>query len=325
EPTDAASGGGQSRSHNLRDACQLLIVNFCHSLPARHDGFNPLELLRSQSTVHFGEAIAKPDLCLLVPIERRVASLVAQTTGVVGEVSAVGCKNSAFSGGDLLVRVESQNGDMSEGSGFAGAEFGAQRLAGVFDQIKSAAVGKVAQSCRVHRAAEGVNGDNRPGPRGYGGFDKFRRGIERGGININKSGAKFFLQQNVERGGEREGRQNYFRSSRKIEDTQSQMKGGGSGVDGDRMVNLQIASNRVFKFSQLWAEAEVGRAEYLQDGFAVGIGDFRTGERDAEFCHAGFIYWWHLSVHRARLNKSLEPKSVAANTFVIRCEARPSP
>src|SRR6185312_13208664 len=125
KPTDAISRNGQSGSHNLRDACQLLIVNFCHSLPARHDGFNPLELLRSQSTIHFGEAIAKPDLCLLAPIERRVASLVAQTAGVVGEVSAVGCKNSAFSGGDLLVRVESQNGDVAEGTGFAGAEFGA--------------------------------------------------------------------------------------------------------------------------------------------------------------------------------------------------------
>ncbi len=80
--------------------------------------------------------------------------------------SSVGKNGAAFAGGDLLVGVEAEDGEIAEATNAALMEFGTDGFAGILDDHEIVVCGEVAESVHVGGNAEGVHDEDGAGSRG---------------------------------------------------------------------------------------------------------------------------------------------------------------
>ena len=70
---------------------------------------------------------------------------------------SVGKDCAAFAGGDLLVGVEAEDGEIAEAANAALVEFCTNGFAGVLDDREIVSLGEIAESMHVGGDSEGVN------------------------------------------------------------------------------------------------------------------------------------------------------------------------
>jgi hypothetical protein len=107
---------------------------------------------------------------------------------------------AAFAGGDLLVGIKAEDGEIAETAHAAMVEFGADGLAGVFDEGEAMPARNALKRLHVGRNAECVNGQDGARARGNGLFHGRRIEIERDGIDLGKNRRCAYLEHGVSHG-----------------------------------------------------------------------------------------------------------------------------
>ncbi len=117
----------------------------------------------------------------------------------------VGQDGSALAGGDLLVGVEAEDGEIAEGANATLMKFSADGFAGVFDDHQIVSRGEVAQNEHVCRDAEGMDDEDCASSRSEDGFNSIGSEVEGDRINIGEDGRGADLKDGVGDSDEGEG------------------------------------------------------------------------------------------------------------------------
>ena len=105
-----------------------------------------------------------------VPVVR--AALIAQAAQLLPLLLGVRGDDAALAGRHLLVRIEREHGGRPMPPERPATVFRPERLARVFDQRQSVALGDRADRIELTREAEHVDGHDRAGPLGHRGLDR---------------------------------------------------------------------------------------------------------------------------------------------------------
>ena len=112
--------------------------------------------------------------------------LIAQTAEAVGVALCGGEDGSTFTGGDLLVGIEAEDGQVAEGADTLLMKFGADGFAGVFNDHKVVARGKGAECEHLGGNAEGVDDEHGAVSRGKDSFDSGWGEVKGDGVDVGE-------------------------------------------------------------------------------------------------------------------------------------------
>src|SRR3990172_3319704 len=100
-------------------AIQSAVVLPSNRLTPVKYGLDPFQLLDSESTVDLRNAVVVTEFSMLEPILHIASSLVAKFSSQSGDLRVLSDDDSALSGRDLLVGIESENACISLGPNFS--------------------------------------------------------------------------------------------------------------------------------------------------------------------------------------------------------------
>ena len=117
----------------------------------------------------------------------------------------MGQDGAAFTGGDLLVGIEAEDGEIAKDADASLMKFGADRFAGVFDDYEVVPGGEVAKAMHVRGNAEGVDNEDGAGSRGQARF-RLWRGVRLRvtGVDVGEDGRGANMKDGVGYGDEGE-------------------------------------------------------------------------------------------------------------------------
>src|ERR1019366_9043594 len=186
KPADACVGDFERRKDETGLVGELLVVEVRDLFAACEDLGEAFHLADAESAGDLGETVVVAELGVLEPGVGGGAALIAEAAHVCGEFGAAGDDHAAFAGGDLLVGVEGEDGDVAKPAdgtcAASGVDGSAEGFAGVFDERKVVALGDGYEDGHVGGNAEGVDGEDGAGTRCDGLLDGGGREIEGDGI-----------------------------------------------------------------------------------------------------------------------------------------------
>ena len=132
-----------------------------------------LQLLNAQGTGNVSQAVIETQQHhFVMPLPRglplaRVAAdaVIAKAAQRLGELRIVGRDHAAFSGGDVLHRMKTEDGHVRQAAHPTAFVLGAQGMAGIFDHDQPVALGQFKNRLQVGGMAGIVHGQNGPGSR----------------------------------------------------------------------------------------------------------------------------------------------------------------
>ena len=182
---------------------------------------------------------------------------------------------AAFAGGELLVGIKAEDGQVAKAAGALALELGADGLAGVLDHDQIMAAGE-ARSASISAGMPKVWTTRMARVRGVmarstaAGIE-----VECHGVDLRKDWRGADLENRVGHGDKSEGGHDDLVALADAQRKQSEMQTGGAGADGYGVGHGVIGGQRGFKGRKLGAEAEVRRAQNGGDGIDFGLGDVR--------------------------------------------------
>src|ERR1700723_3866284 len=121
------------------------------------DGIEPLKLRDSERAVNLRNPIVVPDLGMRKPGAGRSNSLITQGPNPSRDLHIVGDYCTAFTGGDLLIRIKSKGGDIPERTDFPATIFCSDRFARIFNDREPVPLRHFKKAIHLSRNAESVN------------------------------------------------------------------------------------------------------------------------------------------------------------------------
>src|ERR1039458_562174 len=154
-------------------------------------------------------------------------------SGGVGGI--MGQHGAAFAGGELLVGIEAEDGEVAEAACAAEiglvSKLGTDGLAGVFNEDQVVAAGDGLKSVHFRGEAEGVDDEDGAGAGRDGPLDAGGREVEGDGVDLRKDGRGADLEDRVGYCNECERGNDDLVAFADAEGEQSEMKAGGAGAD----------------------------------------------------------------------------------------------
>src|SRR5258708_6436883 len=212
---------------------QPALVCAGDGLAPLEDRFDPLQLFDAESAIQLRDAIVVAELLVLEPLAGRASPLIPELPGPHRDVRVVRDDDAAFTGRDLLVRIEAEDTRISERAHLAALVFRAERFASVFDHEEPMAVGDLLDLGERRGTAKGMHHDD--GARAGcnclldpGGIE-----IQRLGIDIDEDPRRSLLTRRAGDGHERERWDDDLVAARDAESADAEVKAAGSRVDGN--------------------------------------------------------------------------------------------
>src|SRR5580704_4720810 len=138
--------------------------------------------------MHFREAVVETELTVLEPVIGFIASLISQRPDLFRNDRIAGDNHSTFTGGDLLVGVESKNSGISQSADFAALKLSSNCFARVFNEQQTMTPRNGEKRIHVRWIPEGVNGHDGSSLVRDRRFSPLWIQVESDRININKDG-----------------------------------------------------------------------------------------------------------------------------------------
>src|ERR1700722_8404694 len=127
------------------------------------------------------------------PSAGRSNSLITQGPNPCRDLHVVGDYCTAFTRGDLLIRIKSKSGDVTERTDFPATIFCSDRFAGIFNDREPVSLRYFQKALHLSRNAEGVNEDDGLRACGNGCFYALRIKIETSGVHIHEDRNRAFV------------------------------------------------------------------------------------------------------------------------------------
>ncbi len=201
------------------------------------------------------------------------------------DLGIIGDDHAAFPGRDLLVGIKSKHSGIGDRPYFSSVIFGADGLAGVFNHSQAMASRYVEKRSHLGGSTERVNNEDGARFRRDRCFYFFWIEIERGRVDVDENGSRPFHANDVGCGDERERRNDDLVTRANAETADAKMQSAGAGVDGDRVIGSNIIGGGTLKCFQFGAEAELRRAQNIDNRFDLGLCDGWSRQRNANRRH----------------------------------------
>src|SRR5580692_2186901 len=136
--------------------------------------------------MHFREAVVETELTVLEPVIGFIASLISQRPDLFRKDRIAGDNHSTFTGGDLLVGVESKNSGISQSANFAALKLSSNCFTRVFNEQQTMTPRNAEKRIHIRWIPEGVNGHDCSSFVRDRRFSPIRIHVEGDWINVNK-------------------------------------------------------------------------------------------------------------------------------------------
>ena len=292
EPADGAVGERQGGKCESGNAGEKDVVAFGGGAAEGKNFVDAAELDAAKGAGDVGEPIVEADgwcrcgigAATFHPSNERLllgaSALIAETAEMVGVGLGVGENGAAFAGGDLLVGIEAEYGEIAEAAGAVVLDFRPDGFGGVFNDGKVVVCGQIAKRRHVGGDAEGVDDQDGASARGEDALDGCRREVEGDGIDVGEDGYGADLKNSSGDGDESEGWNDDFVPFSDAESEQGHVQAGCAAADGDCVGDGVIGGECGLEGGQFGAEAEMRRAQNGGNSVDFGFGDVGRAERD---------------------------------------------
>ncbi len=228
EPADGPIGQGERGQLKGGDADQERVVALGSGATEVENLADAAELNTAQGAGDIGQTVVEADIGVMKPLEcgrwsvqqcrARISAfhpidkdlslgappLIAKAAEAITVELRVRQDGAAFAGGELLVGVEAEDGEVAEGADAALMKFSTDRFAGVFNDDKVVARGKGAEGEHVGGNTEGMNDQDGTRSRGEESFDCGGDQVEGYGIDVGEDGCSADVEDGVGDGDEGE-------------------------------------------------------------------------------------------------------------------------
>src|ERR1700727_682131 len=188
------------------------------------------------------------------PSAGRSNSLITQGPNPCRDMHVVGDYCTAFTRGDLLIRIKSKSGDVTERTDFPATIFCSDRFAGIFNDREPVSLRYFQKAIHVSRNAESVNKDHGLRTVSDGSFYALRIKIESSGVHIDKNRNRTFVADCICDRYECERRNNNLVSIRDTERANAQMERTCARADGYCIGSAEVSRDQSLELFEFRAQ-----------------------------------------------------------------------
>ena len=175
----------------------------------------------------------------------------------------------------MLVGIETKHSHIAEAAGALVVEFGANGLAGVFNEDKGVTACEIAECAHIRRNTEGVDDQNGAGASRDGAGNGGGIEVESDGVNLRKDRRGANLEDGVGHGDKGKRGNDHLVAFADAEREQGEMETGSARADGYGVGHGVIGGQRGFKGCKLGPKAEMRRAQNCRDSIDFRLRDVR--------------------------------------------------
>ena len=213
-------------------------------------------------------------------------ALQAILLGQTGFFGVVQHQAAAFGRRDVLVRLEAERHQVTQGTDLLAVPFRTQGLGRVFDDAQVVFLGDGVQAVHVHRQAGQVNRDDRLGARGDGRLDLVQVDIAGHRVDIGEHRGRADFDDHVGGGDPGDWRGDHFVARADTGDAQGDFHGAGAGVEGAHRTSAEVFRQLRFKGRDLRTAGDPAGAQDIAHGGNGRFVDGRFGKRqERKFAH----------------------------------------
>ena len=240
--------------------------------------------------LELGEAAGVADFVVVVAFTAHAVD--AETPGAPGDFVVIGDDEaSVASGTEVFGDVEAESGGHTEFTGELTVTAGGDGLGGVFEDHEAVLGGDGVDRFHVGELAEEVDGENRLGFWGDGGFDEVGVDVEGVFDDVDEDGYGPELDHGFDGCDEGEGGGDDFVPGADAAGLHGDAEGVGSAVDGDGVFDVVRFRDVLFELFVVLAEDVGSGGEDLGDGRINQMLDFvvLTGEIQERHAHGSSL------------------------------------
>ena len=201
----------------------------------------------------FGHAAGVADLVVVVAFAAHAVD--AEGEGAAFNFIVIGEDEATVAGGtEVFGYVEADSGGDAEVAGVDAVLAGVDYLGGVFEDDEIVFFGDLVDGGHVGELAEEVDGEDRFGFGGDGGFDEGGVDVEGGGVDVDHDRDGAEMGDDLDGGDEREGGGDDFVAGLEAGGLHHDAEGVGSAVDGDGVFDPVAFGNAFFELLAVFAE-----------------------------------------------------------------------
>src|ERR1700722_9109196 len=209
------------------------------------------------------------------PSAGRSNSLITQGPNPPRDLHVVGDYCTAFTRGDLLIRIKSKSGDVTERTDFPATIFCSDRFARIFNDREPVPFRHFKKAIHLSRNAESVNEDDGLRTVGDGSFDALGIKIESSGVHIDKNRNRTFVTDRIRDRYECERRNNNLVFIRDTERANAQMECACARADGYCIGSAEVSSDQSLELFEFRAQTELRSSKYGRHRLDVLFVDVR--------------------------------------------------
>lgn len=200
-------------------------------------------------------------------------ALISEAAESFGMGEGMGQNGAAFTGGDLLVGIEAEDGEIAKSADASLMKFGTDRFAGVFNDYEVVPGGEVAKAMHVRGNAEGVDYEDGAGSRGQRAFNCGGCEVESDRVDVGEDGCGANVKDGVGYGDEGERGDDDFIAFSDAESEQGHVQACGAAADCDGVGDGVVCGQSGFERREFGTEAEMRSAQDCSYGSNFCFGD----------------------------------------------------
>src|SRR5581483_1644097 len=196
-----------------------------------------------------------------------------KTAQFLGEVRAIGCDHTSFTGREMLHRVEAEGGHVSDRSDWASAEFGPESVAGILDDDQPVAVSQIQNGVVIGWVPGIVNRYDHASVPADSPGDLIGIDIQRVAADIGEDRGGALIQDAVRGCGKRHWRSDRLVTRLKTGGKCGSVQGSRSGTEADGVLRTDVSGKGLFEFRYFRASRQPIRAQHIDDALDVFLAD----------------------------------------------------